>query len=266
MSSNNGVMPPKNSSSAPRFDIADPSDLINFFDELEWLLEDRNVTEEEKMKHYAVRYAPSKVTSLWKTLPSYTSGKSSYKNWKNDVIALYPGANPKRKFTLPDLDRLTAQARNRGITNLADFATYYRTFYEVSEWLIKEEAIAQNERNRLFKKGFNNEFWTRIQRRLEICHPENPPDHPYTMEETKAAVEWILYGSDTTSIISGNSKPQAGIIPVAKTEQSVKLEALESKLDDVIKALGKSQSPGQQPNRKELSLVARAALREQVLQ
>ena len=63
----------------------------------------------EEQKSQALRYVPIHVEDLWSCLDTF-SGTGTYDEWKTAVIALYPEANPSRRFTLSGIEDFVAQS------------------------------------------------------------------------------------------------------------------------------------------------------------
>ncbi|KAG6880630.1 hypothetical protein C0993_005393, partial [Termitomyces sp. T159_Od127] len=102
-------MPPRNHFSAPKWDEAKPRELTQYFKELEYLFRDCGITDHTQMKEYAARYVTYNTAETWTSLPEFAAttipigdqvaAAISYKNWKEAVICLYPGAEESTRYT-----------------------------------------------------------------------------------------------------------------------------------------------------------------------
>ena len=123
-------MPPRNDSTAPKFDESCPCELNQYFRELEYLLADCSVNDETQKKEYAARYLSDDMAETWLGLPEFTD--HTYAEWKAAVLHLYPGAEESARYTLQDLERLVNQTFSTGITTLGHFSDYYRDFQRLA--------------------------------------------------------------------------------------------------------------------------------------
>jgi len=97
------------------------------------LATDATLTEEQTIK-YALKYASVEDSETWSTVPEATG--VSWDDFYNAVIALYPGVNSPRKYTVGDLERITEL---RAATPMADqdqLGAYEREFTRVSSFLL----------------------------------------------------------------------------------------------------------------------------------
>ncbi|KAI0367443.1 hypothetical protein BV20DRAFT_970642, partial [Pilatotrama ljubarskyi] len=68
-------MPLQGASGAPTFDPAHPHSLLDFFEDLDYMLDEANVEDDQKRKTHAVRYAPGEHKLLWRGFASFGEGK-----------------------------------------------------------------------------------------------------------------------------------------------------------------------------------------------
>ena len=119
-------MPPRNNSTAPKWDESRPRELNQYFRELEYLLADCSIDDENQKKEYATRYLSYDTAETWLGLPEFND--HTYAEWKAAVLRLYPRAEESARYTLQDLERLVNQTFSTGITTLGHFSDYYRDF------------------------------------------------------------------------------------------------------------------------------------------
>ncbi|KAG6875289.1 hypothetical protein C0993_009924 [Termitomyces sp. T159_Od127] len=102
-------MPPHNHFSVPKWDKSKPRELTQYFKELEYLFRDCSITNHTQMKEYTARYVMYDTAETWTGLPEFAATTIlvgdqaataiSYKNWKEAVIRLYPGAEESTCYT-----------------------------------------------------------------------------------------------------------------------------------------------------------------------
>ena len=119
-------MPPRNDSTAPKWDESRPRELNQYFRELEYLLVDCSVNDNNQKKEYATRYLSYDTAETWLGLPKFNN--HTYAKWKAAVLHLYSGAGELACYTLQDLKQLINQTFSTSITTLGHFSDYYRDF------------------------------------------------------------------------------------------------------------------------------------------
>jgi len=142
------TMPARGHATAPKFISSQPRELPRYFNELNNLFQDANITDEGIKKAQACRYVDIDESELWQVLPEYTN--NSYDKWKNAVLTLYPGAMEDCKWSMADLDQLLGSTSHMGIMNLDEYAEYYRKFFTITQFLIGKLRLSESEQRRLF--------------------------------------------------------------------------------------------------------------------
>ena len=102
------TMPARTERSAPTFDPKQPRELTRYFRELEALFTRCKITDEQEKKSYARSYLDVDSDDLWSELPEF-GNTSTYDIFKKAVLALYPGAEQERKWSIADMDKLTGE-------------------------------------------------------------------------------------------------------------------------------------------------------------
>ncbi|OSX61622.1 hypothetical protein POSPLADRAFT_1057393 [Postia placenta MAD-698-R-SB12] len=201
---NTPLMPPRGHSTAQSFDPSEVRSLRRYFQDLEVLFTQCQITDDAAKKQWAVRYPSIDVADLWETIESFIDVAKSYNDWKADVRALYPGADDTRKWSLADMDQLIGERARIGIHNAADLGCYYRDFMAITKHLIAQHRLSTIEQSRAFLRGFQPALLTRLETRLHLKHPDHYADDPYTMAEIHAAATFILHGTSSTPTTAVN--------------------------------------------------------------
>jgi len=81
-------MPARGHVTTPKFISSQPRELPHYFNELNNLFQDANITDKGIKKAQACWYVDIDKSKLWQALPEYTS--KTYNDWKEAVLALYP--------------------------------------------------------------------------------------------------------------------------------------------------------------------------------
>ena len=225
MAANIVTMPARGHSTAPKFDIAQPRELHRYFNELDLLFTACNITNEELMKQHACRYLDIDSSELWESLPEFSPG-ITYDVFRTAVYKLYPGSDDDRKWSISDMDKLVGEQLRTGILDANDLGAYYRSFFNITQFLRAKNRISDAEQSRAFVRGFQSGLWTRIARRLELKFPDHYPDDPYTLDDIHSAAKFVLAGSTTratapaqvTSSGHSHAAPATGSSPYVKSE------------------------------------------------
>jgi hypothetical protein len=62
------------------------------------------------MKQAAVKYLKSVGTKkLWRTTPTFANAAQTYKEFKTEILSLYPSVGTDRTFSIQDLDMLISK-------------------------------------------------------------------------------------------------------------------------------------------------------------
>ncbi|KAH9019426.1 hypothetical protein EDB85DRAFT_2153746 [Lactarius pseudohatsudake] len=101
-------LPPRHEESAPILDLSDPCELWRYFDDIEFLFLKHRVSDPQEKKRTAVNYPSIAVEWLWRTARTFSDPAHSYKDFKAEVVALYPEAIAAQEHTLAKLDELVA--------------------------------------------------------------------------------------------------------------------------------------------------------------
>ena len=90
--------------SAPVFDASDPAEIERYFNDLEFLFLKHHVLADHNKKLAAVRYPSIAAERLWRTAGTFRDTMCSYKDFKSEIIALYPECKGVHSL-MPDLGR-----------------------------------------------------------------------------------------------------------------------------------------------------------------
>ena len=233
-------MPAKGHSTAPKFSADQPRELRRYFEELDNLFAGAAITDDQTKKSQACRYLDFESADLWQNIPTFAAG-STYDNWKEELYKLYPGAEADKKYTVADMDKLVGERYRAGIYTLEELASYYRSFFAVTKFLIEKGHLTEKEQNQAFIRGFQAALLDKIQRRLEIKVPDHNVRDAYKMSDVHSAAAHILEG------VAVNAFPSLGLQQLAPVQSGIKSEDLNAILDKfsqtIISALAAKTHP-----------------------
>ena len=100
-------MPLQGSSKAPKFE-GDPTDLVQFLEDVEFLCEDAQLSSDKDYIKWVTRYASHDEVELWKTVAPQV--KDDWGLFKKVVLSFYLGAEEDNdhKYLCADLDHIVA--------------------------------------------------------------------------------------------------------------------------------------------------------------
>ena len=199
MATHTYTMPDTRYHTVPKFSAQQPRELKHYFEELENLMSQAGITADMEKKKQAVRYLDVNVADMWKSLPTYAM--RDYQTGVRVVMALYPGVDKERKWSIQDINALVEERGPLSVLNIVDFMTYYRKFYKIATFLRTKGKISKVEESCSFIWGLKKEgstLWDSILRHLEIKHLDHDPDVFWCLEWLRTEGEYILHGMQRT--------------------------------------------------------------------
>ena len=186
-------MPASSNQNAPRFDPGKPRELQKYFDEVDQLLRDTGITDDTIKKFHTVRYVDVDTADTWKHLTEYQTAHN-FQAFQDAVKKLYPGSKDGSRWSLSDLDKLIGETARLGIVTTDDFARFYRSFFNISEYLRAAGYMSSADQSRSFARVFRREMWKEILMRLAQAVPNQAANTPYAVSDMRDAVEFVLDG------------------------------------------------------------------------
>ncbi|KAI0953768.1 hypothetical protein AcV7_007202 [Taiwanofungus camphoratus] len=231
-------IPPQGHSTAPIFDPTE---------DIEVLFTQCRIVDDAEKKSWAIRYPSIDVTDLWETLESFSDQTKTYAQWKADVLALYPGTDDIRKWSLVDMDQLIGE--RIGIHNATDLGSYYRDFISITKHLITQRRLSDIEQSRVFLQGFQPSLLAQLEARLHLKHPDHYPDDPYPLSDIHAAATFILHGTSNMPTVAAPQTTASTTTPsgMIKTED----------ISTIIESLSKTIATLIQPSSNKSNVAAR---------
>ncbi|KAF9440729.1 hypothetical protein P691DRAFT_792942 [Macrolepiota fuliginosa MF-IS2] len=202
-------MPAPRDRSAPKFD-GHPLSLKRFLDEIDTLGNTCQLALEEKIQH-TIHYLEWKEYKTWRSCP--TASGQDWDAFKQDIIALYPGANEDQKYTLVDLEVLANKQARESMNSRYQFGEYYRNFITITDWLLPKGEISRRERDQIFFSSFNTGFREKLATRLTLKHLDHPLHKPWPIKDIRTAANFLLVAN------SASNEPNLRTIPLVLNEQ-----------------------------------------------
>ena len=244
--------------SAPSFNENRPQDLTRYFSDLQVLLDKNGIVDDQDKKTAALKYQQVKVENLWKTTRAWLNPNSTYKEFKEEIVKLYPGAAGNSTYLLQDLDAMIGHFTRIGIWSATDLGDYHRRFITITRYLISMNRLLTHDEARHFFCGLPPDLEDKVRGHLQLKLVDHLPDDLYKLDDIYEAATYVLRDA---SFLAGLSQQHHGA-PAAKTTTtaildpvSVKIEALTAvvaTLTETVKTaiqgpcvpVGQSSSPG----------------------
>ena len=123
--------------------------LERYFQELEFLFVQANVTSDSEKKRYATIYLDPVDAIVFYTPTEFKDPTKTYEEWKLALEKYFPGSSSAQYCTLSDLRRLVEETK-KTLTTQVDLGTFYRKFIAQLTWLIERKRLLQIEQGWLF--------------------------------------------------------------------------------------------------------------------
>ncbi|KAG5725015.1 hypothetical protein E4T56_gene12516 [Termitomyces sp. T112] len=191
-------MPPRNNTTAPKWDESCPRELPQYFKELEYLFADCGITDNTQKKKYAARYVSYDIAETWLGLPEFGDNAIignnvpqpyMYQEWKVAVLRLYPGADASARYNL--------------------------------------DSPTTTEISNVSPDGIPTLLWSKIVCCLEITLPNHHPEDPYEVDQVFKGAKWVLKGTDTSTTKTSNGTSSIHTSPPPTPSHAPKQETLE---------------------------------------
>lgn len=228
--------PRRGARDAPKFDGTEPLELPRFFDDIEYIATECNLTDTEKIR-YTKYYASTATAELWETADEVKSTANDWGKAKEAIVKFYPSLSPGVRYTRADLEGLVEDWRVKGFSARADLAEFHNEFVVRSRYLESNGVVSPLEKNRMFARAFTGEFRDRLRQRLEVKAADPGPGKPYEVGTVFEHAEHILAGSSFDDGIArkGSTTP----VPTVKTEDTGSLWETIKNLQVQVEMLGR---------------------------
>ena len=142
-------------------------DKINeFFDELEGICHEREVTDQKEMCKAVTRYCTRKVVEVIEGLQQYRAG--NYEGLKKEMKFIFDCEREEVRYTTADLYQLVRKWKNHKISDLPTFKRYYKEYQRIAGWLHIQTKINDDDFKLWFWAGLHKTFRKNIEARMRI--------------------------------------------------------------------------------------------------
>ena len=176
-----------------------------------------------------LKYQQVEVENLWKTTRAWLNPNSTYKEFKDEIVKLYPGASGNSTYLLQDLDATIGRFTRIGIWGATDLGDYHRWFITITRYLISMNCLSTHDEAWHFFRGLPPNLEDKVRGRLQLKLVDHLPDDPYELDDIYEAATYVLRDA---SFLAGSSQQHHGALAAKTTitaipdPVSVKIEAL----------------------------------------
>ena len=185
-------MPFRRERAAPALDLSDPLGILRYFQDLEYLFEKHQVSDDQDKKHAAIYYPSIQVERAWKCDDTFEDQAASFGDFKVAIIALYPATLAILNPTFADLERLVAERSHQPFRSKPELGEYYRNFRVVSQSLIERGHISKGTQARQLLASLEPSLATAVWARLSYQFPDRLPDDLYDTSDIYEAALYAL--------------------------------------------------------------------------
>ncbi|TFK16558.1 hypothetical protein FA15DRAFT_607059, partial [Coprinopsis marcescibilis] len=166
--------------------------LEEFWERFEELAVACNVDEKERAA-LALRYVKkSRDKDLWKGMKNYKwVALGDLKKWKDAVNGAYTDGEKKREYTYSDLMCYVEECQDINISKERDFMNYYRKFVSISQGLLSNGKIIEEQANRFFWQGLHRKTWKTIKKWLEVMDKDQEANAIPSIEDALKAGQYV---------------------------------------------------------------------------
>jgi len=231
-------MPSRGERTAPQFDPKRPRELRRYFADLDVQFVRASVTNGADQKKFACRYVDIDTCEMWESLVEFTDTAKSFNEFKKAVLALYPGSEEERKWSVADMDKLVGERSRLGVISIADLGEYHRQFLAITTFLRAKNRLSEAEQSRAFARGFQPDLWARISQRLQLKLPDHFPDDPYPLNDLHEAARYVLHGTSVNLTMTSPAFATTGSEPSTTHIKTEDVSAMFERLTETfMKAL-----------------------------
>lgn len=182
-------MPIPSEKSAPKWDGKEKN-VAEFLRNFEVVADQANLSELQKRIQLGRYCRKAEDQNLLEQLPGF---KTSWDDYKLDIIRFFPKADPDRLYTRSSLNKFVRKwSKKKSFKDASKYALYNQKFLKIVGGLEKRKLLAADEKARLYSEGFPPKTKKAIIKRLEIQLTNHDPDVEYTFDELWEAVRYLI--------------------------------------------------------------------------
>ncbi|KAK1219488.1 hypothetical protein PQX77_013400 [Marasmius sp. AFHP31] len=193
-------LPARGKRSAPKFDPEFEEQLPTFFEEFESAAEKAQIAQDHALtKKEVLRYVDSKTNCFWRSLPTFINATSTWEQFKTEVISYYPDAERVSEAMLDQLKKVIADHQKAGIDSSKVLAAYHRDFALIASSIISPGVLPLVQASQNYTSVFPESVANRVDIRLQVQFPNKQRGVPYSLNEIKTAVDFLISDASTTA-------------------------------------------------------------------
>ena len=115
----------------------------------------------------------------------------------------------------------------------------------ISQYLVSKNRMSELEQARAFMRGFQPALDQQVRQRLQLKRPDHNPQDTYELDDIYQAAAFVLMGTSLTTPQDSSLAPMP--LATAQTSTDIKLEAILSAIQAMLKTNAEPQTSGSRP-------------------
>ncbi|KAF9012747.1 hypothetical protein BDQ17DRAFT_1169168, partial [Cyathus striatus] len=177
-------MPGRHHHSAPKYN-EDPSTLQHFLSDVQATCVNSGLYLDTDYIKWAIYYAPIGDAELWEELDSRKG--TSWADFTAELLKLYPGSGSET-----ELEYYVEKNALLPMDSRLRLGEYHGEFLKMYDYLKKHGRISEREAEKVFIRGFDMSFRTRLRGFLQLTNPKHHPHDPFPITTVVEAAAHLL--------------------------------------------------------------------------
>ena len=222
-------------------------DVLRLFEMFEDDMEDRQLTDSEKVKGIVKEVDDRRVWDLWKTLDGYD--KRDYMEFKESVLKFYLGSKKMVTYLFEQLKELSQNSRDQRMS-LAHLARYHSCFKPMALGLEDNDIISMDDMDEYFWTGLPKYIRRLVRQDLDMPSKKEFPSMKQAFRSARRVIQAMFdeegnkppfsFCMVTESVSSSEELEELANVPVNEEEkEDLALEVIVQAAGDVVSAIDK---------------------------
>ncbi|KIJ42802.1 hypothetical protein M422DRAFT_253891 [Sphaerobolus stellatus SS14] len=183
------AMPAPGSNRAPKTFDGSEDDIADFLELFENCADDAQLPDKKKVA-FIFRYLSRGQKDVFKTFEG--CAELDWPKFKTTIEEAFEGAFKEKKYTRQSLIQSTWNNATLPIQTDTELRAYQRGFQAITHYLIKEQIITEDERDRYYWFGFHKDTRKILERRLTTTIPNHPRSKAYKTTDVFRAGKYLF--------------------------------------------------------------------------
>ncbi|KIJ22736.1 hypothetical protein M422DRAFT_196787, partial [Sphaerobolus stellatus SS14] len=183
------AMPAPGLNRAPKTFDGSEDDIADFLELFENCADDAQLPDRERVS-FIFRYLSRGQKDVFKTFDGYE--ELDWVKFKAAIEEAFEGAFKEKKYTRQALIQFTRNNAALPIRTDAELRTYQRGFQAITYYLLKEQLLTEDDRDRYYWFGFHVDTRKILEQRLTTTIPNHPRSKAYRAADVFKAGKYVF--------------------------------------------------------------------------